>query len=142
MARKHMVKRSIICCAPRELVYRVVADVGRYPEFLSGMQDVTVSDSLVKMTVKKGPVKISWSHKVICYPPERIVFKLVDGPFSVMNGSWTFEEDPGGTKVTYKLEYELLWPIPGASTLIKANALEAMDAFKKRVHQLVAEEAD
>jgi ribosome-associated toxin RatA of RatAB toxin-antitoxin module len=142
MARKHMVRRSIICCAPRELVYQVVADVEHYPEFLSGMHDVTVRDGLVKMTVKKGPVKLSWTHKGIYYPPERILFKLVKGPFSTMDGSWTFEETPDGTRVTYRLEYELLWPVPGASMLIKANAISAMDAFKKRVHQLVAEEAN
>lgn len=142
MAFKRMVKSSIICCAPRELVYKVVADVKRYPEFLAGMHEVTTRNGTVKMTVKKGPVKISWSNKGFYYPPERIVFKLAEGPFSIMDGSWTFEPVPEGTKVTYTLEYELLLPIPGADVLIKANAMEVMEAFRQRVLQLYEEEKE
>jgi coenzyme Q-binding protein COQ10 len=138
VARKQ-IKEVAVFAVPREIVYQVVADVARYPEFLPGMYSVKVRNGLVKMTVKKGPLQISWTNKGLYYPPERVVFELADGPFSVMDGSWTFEEVPEGTKVTYELEYELLWPIPGAYMLVKANAVSAMEAFKKRVHQLAAE---
>jgi coenzyme Q-binding protein COQ10 len=137
LSRKQ-IKKTAVFAAPREIVYQVVADVARYPEFLPGMHSVDRRNGHVKMTVKQGPVKISWTNKETFYPPDRIVFKLVDGPFNVMDGSWTFEEVPGGTQVTYVLEYELLWPIPGVSLLVRANIESAIAAFQERAQELLA----
>jgi coenzyme Q-binding protein COQ10 len=137
LSHKH-IKKSSFFAAPREIVYQVVADVARYPEFLPGMLSVNVRNGHVKMTAGEGPVRVSWTSTPIFEPPRHIAFKLVEGPFIVMDGSWTFEEVPGGTQVTYLLEYELLWPIPGASVLVGINSESAIAAFQRRVQQLLA----
>ena len=126
--------------APLDLVYRVVADVARYPEFLPGVKRVTQVGDLYEMTVRLGPIDISWTSRATFRPNESIVVELVEGPFAQMDVEWGFAARGDATEVTYVTEYELLLPLPGirgiAARAIEAQAAEAIRAYRRRIRAL------
>jgi len=126
--------------APLELVYQVVADVARYPEFLPGIQDVTQEGDIVRMTVRLGPVELSWRSRATFTPHTAIDIELVDGPFREMDVRWRFSSEEGKTHAVYCTDYALLLPVPGinriASRAIVTNAKDTIRAFSRRVQTL------
>ena len=94
--------------APVETVYRVVADVESYPEFLPGVKRVArLEGDVVEMTVGLGPIDVTWTSKARMTPYESIVIDLVEGPFRQLAGEWSFEPlGAAGSKVTLSLGFE------------------------------------
>jgi ribosome-associated toxin RatA of RatAB toxin-antitoxin module len=127
--------------APLAKVYQVVADVERYPEFLPGVDKVTrLEGDLVEMTVRMGPVDVTWTSRAELKPYESIVIELVKGPFRQMDVRWEFTPQGDRTLVRYVTDFELSLPVPGirriAARAIKANADLTMRAFRQRVLSL------
>jgi ribosome-associated toxin RatA of RatAB toxin-antitoxin module len=131
--------------APQELVYQVVTDVARYPEFVPGVKEVRQEGDAVRMTMHLGPIDVSWTSRAALDPYASIDITLVDGPFAQMDVRWAFVAlGNDKTEVTYITEYELLLPIPGidriAARTIEANAADTIRAFRRRIHSLQEEQ--
>ena len=103
--------------APVASVFEVVADVARYPEFLPGVHGVAQEGDVFAMTVRLGPVDVSWKSRAVIQPYESIAVRLVEGPFEQMDVLWSFSELEGKTEVRCVTEYALLLPIPGIKWL-------------------------
>ena len=127
--------------APVEKVYQVVADVTRYPEFLPGVNKVTRLDGeLVEMTVRLGPIDVSWTSQAVFKPYESITIELVEGPFRQMDVRWEFVSKGDKTQVRYTTDFELNLGLPGmrwiAARAILANADTTLRVFRRRVLSL------
>ena len=126
--------------APLALVYQVVADVASYPEFVPGVQSVTQAGDAIEMTVRLGPIDVSWMSRATFRPHASIVIQLVDGPFEQMDVRWTFVAKEGKTEVTCITEYKLLLPIPGIRRIvakaIETNTADTVRAFRKRIQDM------
>ena len=133
----HRIEATTEIDASQELVYQVVADVDRYPEFVPGVKEVTREDGAVRMTAQLGPLDVSWTSRVVLKPYTSIDITLVDGPFKHMDVRWEFGAQDAKTEVTYITDYELLLPIPGvhriAERAITSNAAATLRAFRQRV---------
>ena len=123
--------------APVEQVYRVVADVASYPEFVPGVIAVRKEGDEVEMTVNLGPIEISWISKAVFQPNESIAIELVKGPFRRMDVRWEFTPQDEGTGIVYTTDYELSRWMPGLRTIvavaIAVNADATIEAFRQRV---------
>ena len=102
---------------PKQM-FDLVADVGRYPEFLpwciaarvTGREDGVLWADLV---VGKGPFRESFTSKVTLIEgtgasdsARLIDAEYIEGPMREMTNRWVFRDAPGGTEVDFLVELE------------------------------------
>ncbi|WP_269582050.1 type II toxin-antitoxin system RatA family toxin [Roseibium sp. Sym1] len=99
-------------------MFRLVADVERYPEFVPLCQDLHVRGRkeledgravlVADMTVAYKLFKETFTSRVELKPAERkIQVEYLDGPFKHLENTWTFEEaGEGCSTVGFYISYE------------------------------------
>jgi len=124
---KHVKKSVLLWYSPREM-YELVTAVTRYPEFLPWCERAEVSDEHeAGMTARLGlayaGVRHAFTTRNTHEAPHRVQMSLVDGPFSSLDGVWSFLPlgKPGGEgeQLACKIEFEL-------SYAFSSMALEAV----------------
>jgi coenzyme Q-binding protein COQ10 len=96
---------TMTVAAPIGLVYDVVSDFTRYPEFIGDVVSASMEGDLCLMTLRVGPVVMPLRTRVERRPPEAVAFVLVDGPVRRLEGRWMLEAN--GTTTTVRLEVEV-----------------------------------
>jgi len=117
---------------PPELLFDLVADVGRYGEFLPWVAAVRVkSDSETEMVADlvvgfKG-LHETFTSRVHKHKPDRICVDYVDGPLKFLRNEWTFRPDgQGGTLLDFCVDFAF------RSALFEALAGQMFErAFRK-----------
>jgi coenzyme Q-binding protein COQ10 len=95
-----------------EQMFDLVADVGRYGEFLPWVAAVRVkSDSPTEMVadlvVGFKALKERFTSRVTKERPRRIHVDYLDGPLKYLKNDWTFEPDgDGGCLVGFNVDFE------------------------------------
>ncbi|GBD41855.1 Persistence and stress-resistance toxin PasT [bacterium HR39] len=95
-----------------EQLFRLVAEVDRYPEFLPWCRAARVvrRDGNVfwaDLVVAFKMFRERFRSKVTLTPPHRIDVEYIDGPFRYLNNHWVFEEAPdGGCIVDFFVDFE------------------------------------
>ena len=105
----------IVAYTPAQM-FDLVADVGRYPQFLPWCVGARVrerSETALRsdMTIGFGPFRESFtSHVTLDRPADsiagRITVRYENGPFKYLNNSWDFSPDPRGCKVDFLVDFE------------------------------------
>ena len=130
-----IVREALVAAAP-EVVFDVVADVERYPDFLPDVKSVRREADRVTMTVQAGPIELRFTNRARFDRPRAIDLDLVEGPFKTMRARWSFEPAPGGTRVRYQAQFELALNLPGAGRIaaaaLAANADRTVQAFRQQ----------
>ena len=131
-------ERKVVPYPPDEL-FDLVADVGRYPEFLPwcvGARVRTRSDTeiVADLTIGFGPVRESFTSRVWLDRPARIQVRYERGPFRYLNNQWTFEPHPRGTRVGFFVDFEFRSRLLRAAMNVVFNeAVRRMvNAFERR----------
>lgn len=95
-----------------EQMYDMVADVGRYAEFLPWVSAIRVrSDSETEMVADmivgfKG-LRESFTSRVQKVRPEKIRVEYVDGPLKYLHNDWAFRPDgKGGCLVDFAVDFQ------------------------------------
>ena len=107
------ITRSALVPFSSAQMYRLVADVPAYPQFLPWCRaaEVHAADDCsiqASLTIAKGPVRKRFTTLNRLVPKSRIEIELVDGPFRHLHGSWLFEDLGGaGARVTLKMDFEI-----------------------------------
>ena len=106
-----LINRSALVTYGPERMYALVDDVPRYPEFLPwcAAAEVHWDDGRTQeatLHVAKGPFRDSFRTRNTRVPGERIELALVDGPFRVLEGCWTFASLGEGSKITLQLRFD------------------------------------
>ncbi len=135
---------------PREL-YELVADVGRYPEFLPWCVAARVREKDAKHVVADlvigfRMVRERFTSKVTLRDepeqPLRIDVAYVEGPFRYLNNHWIFYEQDGGTLLDFYVDFEFRSKL--LQTMIQPLFNEAVrrmvGAFETRADQLYGPE--
>ncbi|MCE3230634.1 MAG: ratA [Alphaproteobacteria bacterium] len=97
---------------PPEMLYAIVADVGRYPEFLPWVlaADVlkpTDQGFLADLTVGYKFFQDTYRSEVILTPHKRIDIKYIKGPFKHLHNHWIFTPAPSqGVEVDFFIDFE------------------------------------
>ena len=92
-------------------MFDLVADVGKYPEFLPwcvGAQVRSRTDTMLvaDLTIGFGPFRESFTSRVTLDRPKRIRVTYENGPFRYLNNQWVFTQTPDGTQVDFWVDFE------------------------------------
>jgi ribosome-associated toxin RatA of RatAB toxin-antitoxin module len=113
---------QITIAAPPERCFAVILDFERYPEWAGDIREVEVVERDEEGRGTKVAYRAAAMGRSARYTleydlsdaPHRLSWKLVEGDIMrVLDGTYTFDPEGGGTLVTYQLEVELMIPMPG-----------------------------
>ena len=121
-------------------MYQLVNDVAAYPEFLPWCRAATVhleTAALMEATLElssRGMSKAFTTRNRLTVN-ERIEIGLVDGPFSVLEGAWTFAAlDETASEVALQLRFAFRNPVNAMlfGRMFEDIATSLVDAFSAR----------
>ena len=103
-------ERRLVPYAPQQL-YDLVADVGKYPQFLPwcvGARVRSRTEDLLRadLTIGFGPFRETFGSRVTLNPHSRIDVSYEKGPFRYLNNHWIFVPDPKGSLVDFFVDFE------------------------------------
>lgn len=111
------INKSALVSYPAADVYKLVADIESYPEFLSwcsGAKILSNENNIVEASISisyHGLNKAFTTHNKN-NPGKSIEMKLVDGPLQYLDGIWRFQElDAGSSKVILDIDFEISNPV-------------------------------
>ena len=100
-------------------MFDLVADVGRYPEFVPLCTGLRVRNRrtdgqwretlIADMSVGYKMVREKFTSRVVLDKQRlRVIVEYIDGPFQRMENIWTFRDEPDGARslVTFFIDYE------------------------------------
>ena len=126
-----------------EQLFALVADVGRYPEFLPWCVGATVRSStetelVADLTIGFGPFRESFTSRVALQRPGLIRVRYENGPFRYLTNQWRFIPDPRGCRVDFFVDFEFRSRILQAAIGVVFNeAVRRMvNAFRKRARDV------
>jgi len=103
-----------------DTVYRLAANIERWPELLPHYRWVTVLEErrpyerLVEMAARRGAIPVKWLAIQSCYPEERrICYHHVGGITTGMDVEWTICPAAGFTRARITHHLQPRWPILG-----------------------------
>jgi uncharacterized membrane protein len=114
--------RSTETTAAPEVVFSVAADLGGYPSWATGVNEVEVLEEDEQGRARRARFEIEGFIKRIRYeleyeydPPHRITWRAIPGTdIRDMEGSYTFKPlEGGGTEIVYALRVEPAFTVPG-----------------------------
>ena len=94
-----------------EQLFEMVADVGRYDEFLPWVVAVRVrssseTETLADLVVGFSAFKERFTSRVVKERPDRIVVDYVEGPLKYLHNEWRFEPaGDGGTNLHFSVDF-------------------------------------
>ena len=94
-----------------EQLFELVADVGRYDEFLPWVVAVRVrssseTEAVADLVVGFNAFKERFTSKVMKDRPRRICVDYVEGPLKFLHNEWRFDPAAdGGTKVHFSVDF-------------------------------------
>jgi coenzyme Q-binding protein COQ10 len=93
-----------------EQVFDLVADVGRYQEFLPWVAATRIranseTEMVADLVVGFGALKETFTSKVRKTRPAEIQIDYVEGPLKYLHNSWKFRAAPGGTEVDFCVDF-------------------------------------
>jgi coenzyme Q-binding protein COQ10 len=129
---------------PAELMYAVVADVEKYPQFLPWVVALRVlsrrEDGLTaEMAVGYGSLRERYTSEVTLDPAaRRIDVVQTKGPFKTLENHWRFTPNGEGCEIEFSILFEfksrLLHSVAGAK--FEKVMLKMADAFEARAKNI------
>ena len=138
-------KSVLIWYSPQEM-YALVIDVCQYPQFLpwcSSSRILRRSGDVVdaELEVSKAGFHKSFATRNTLLAPEHIRISLLEGPFSHLEGVWTFTPlRQDASKISLELEFEMLGKLTNLAfgTLFNQICNTMVDAFSERAKSVYA----
>lgn len=126
-----------------EQLFDLVADVGRYPEFLpwcagAKLRSATETELVADLTIGFGPFRESFTSRVALQRPGLIRVRYENGPFRYLTNQWRFIPDARGCRVDFFVDFEFRSRILQAAIGVVFNeAVRRMvNAFIKRAREV------
>ncbi|HWW20078.1 MAG TPA: type II toxin-antitoxin system RatA family toxin [Steroidobacteraceae bacterium] len=126
--------RSALVARSPELVYQVVEDVERYPQFVPGCTEAKVlersaTEMVARLAVRRGPLRTEFTTRNRLEPGRSMQMDLVDGPFRMLEGKWSFTPvASNGCRIELSLRFQF-------SNLLKSALFEPL--FEETAASLV-----
>src|SRR4051812_25210364 len=127
-----------------EQLFDLVADVGRYQEFLPWVAATRVrsnSDTamIADLVVGFSSLKETFTSRVTKERPNRIHVEYIEGPLKYLQNSWKFHADGrGGSEVDFCVDFAFKSRIfeSLAGQMFDRALRRMISAFEERAHQL------
>lgn len=118
---KHVHKSVLLWYSPREM-YDLVTAIEQYPRFLPWCESAEVVDThddgvTARLGLAYAGVRHTFTTRNQHLAGESVLVSLVDGPFSLLDGTWLFLPigRPGGSAQGCKIEFDLRYAFAGAA---------------------------
>ena len=118
-----------------ELLFDIVKDIEKYPEFLPWVVAARIlehKDNIIiaELKVKYKLFRSSYVSKVTLLPKKEIIVELVDGPFKHLNNHWKFSNNLVEFMLDFELRSKFMEDLISSEFDYYANKM--MQAFEKR----------
>ena len=141
------VHKSVLIWYSAEEMFSLVVDVARYPEFLPWCDHaaVLVQDEhgmKAEIGISFSGIRQVFRTRNEHVPGRQVTIKLVDGPFSRLDGQWKFTPVGGDKQRACKVELELHYGFENAALgalvgpVFDKIAGSLVDAFVQRAEQV------
>jgi ribosome-associated toxin RatA of RatAB toxin-antitoxin module len=138
--------RSALVARPPALLYRLVEEVERYPEFVPGCSFAQVLERgdnqlLARLAVRRGLLRTEFTTRNLLDPGRSVHMQLVEGPFRVLEGNWSFTPvASNGCRIELALRFEFSSALKSAlfEPLFEETAASLVRAFAARAQSLPA----
>ena len=125
-------------------MFALVEDIERYPEFvpwIASAQKLESTDEQVtgRLSMERGGLRETFTTRNFLKRPHEMLMTLVDGPFKIFEGRWTFEPlGERGVKVGLTIRFEFANAMLGMllSRSFEKNCGEMIDAFVARARDV------
>jgi len=125
-------------------MYGLVADVLSYPEFLPWCKSTTIvthkaNEIVASISLSYRGIRKTFTTRNLQTPPDHIEIRLVDGPFSKLDGDWRFSSiGDEGCRIEFSIAFDfsnaVLRKVVGP--VFKYISSNMVDAFCKRADSL------
>lgn len=144
------VHKSVLIWYSAAEMFDLVVDVARYPEFLPWCDQASVLEENAQgMTAKVGisiaGLSQSFTTRNVHQKDRKVSLKLVDGPFSKLDGHWDFTPVGKGGERACKVEFSLRYDFDNAALAALVGPVfdkiagSLVDAFVKRASDVYGE---
>ncbi len=140
--------KEVVVDAPIDVLWGVVADYARYPEFVPGLHAIHVrpvgAEKHVEYELDIGVKRVRYTLRMAEEPPRRLSWTLVSGDLmKVSNGSWDLTPEGARTRARYTVEVQVSKPplVPQAlvdrisDELTRVQLPRTLAAFKARAEE-------
>lgn len=106
-----VVKKSREVAYTAEQMYQLVDDIEKYEQFLPYFSSSVVhhrdeDEVQATLNITAAGVSKSFTTRNRLQVNKMIEIRLVDGPFSHLEGFWRFDETPSGCVISFDLEFD------------------------------------
>lgn len=131
---------------PCRQVFDMVADIGRYPEFLPGWREARILERqdnrlLAEQQLQAGPAVFRFHSTAQLQPCSEIRITSNDGPFREMMIGWRFSEnDEVNCRVTVEMALVMRPGLRNGALklLLETGSNQLLPLFERRAHMLYA----
>jgi ribosome-associated toxin RatA of RatAB toxin-antitoxin module len=132
--------RTALIAQPPAVVFALVADVARYPQFVPGCRSAEIlmqgaTEVVARLEVHRGPLSTRLTTRNHLQPHEQIRMELVDGPLRSLHGLWIFTPvASNGCRIELQLQFEFSNALKAAllEPLLEGTASGMVQAFVAR----------
>lgn len=123
---KHVQKSVLLWYSPQEM-YDLVTAVAGYPQFLPWCDKAELLEQhpdgvTARLGLHYMGVRHAFTTRNVHTAPERVTVQLVDGPFSLLDGTWQFKPlgRPASEQQACKVEFDLRYAFasPALETVV------------------------
>ena len=138
------IKRSALVPFSPAQMFALVAEIERYPEFVPWVARAQVlsrtdTEVMGRLTMNRAGIRETFTTRNVLDSPGRMELHLVDGPFKMLEGTWTFEPlGECGTKIGLTMQFEFANPVTSLllSRSFEKSCGELVDAFVNRARMI------
>jgi ribosome-associated toxin RatA of RatAB toxin-antitoxin module len=148
---KHVKKSVLLWYSAREM-YTLVTQVEQYPRFLPWCERAEVVQThadgvTARLGLAYAGVRHAFTTRNTHIEGEQVVVALVDGPFSLLDGTWLFTPlgRPGEPQTACRIDFDLRYAFSSrpleavVSPVFDRVANTFVDSFVKRAAQVYGE---
>lgn len=140
------ISRSALVDYSAQQMFDLINDIEAYPQFMSGCVEADIIDRQsnvveARLTLGKSGVQQSFVTRNELHPPEKMIMRFVEGPFSHFEGLWQFKAlSEQACKVSLDLEFTFANPMLGmvAGKWFEQSASQQLDALCQRADSVYA----
>lgn len=140
---RELARSALVPYTPAQM-FALVADLERYPEFVPWVSKAIVHERgdnhvIGELEMHRSGTRETFTTRNTMHEPHSIDMQLVEGPFRVLAGTWTFEDIGGrGCKVSLHMQFEFSNPVLGLllSRTFEKSCGELVDAFVARARNV------
>lgn len=138
------VERSALVPYTPAQMFALVEDIERYPQFVpwvasARLVERTATEVIGQLEMERSGFREKFTTRNLLEPPYRMGLKLVDGPFKVLEGRWSFDPlGDRGTKIGLAIQFEFSNPMLSLmlSKTFEKSCAQLVDAFVARAKQV------